>query len=506
MPVIDTCPIVKDPFPHQLERWRRYRDVPAWGHLWEQGTGKSAEIIMQAIWLFMHGEIDGILLLAPNGVHRNFVTDQMPEHWPKELGSPTVCWYRSKSAESKWHQSEIEACIQAKGFAVLAMSYDALCTDAGKAWAKKFLQGRKIMIVADESSRIKTPTAIRTRLAFKAAEFAKYRRILNGTPVPNGPFDIYAQIKFLDPQFWVRHGINSFTGFKAQFGEWGKGFCYGPNGTKREYPELLCYRNLDLLNKMLAEITDRVLKEDVLPDLPPKLYKTLRYDLTAAQRRVYDSLKDESLAFLDSGEVVTTPIVLTKLLRLQQVCCGYVAIDDPLGEPIVSIGADNPRLDILMEVCEDLGHKAIIWTRFRRDVDLILERMKKADLKAVRYDGAVDDDDRKVAVESFQRGDIQFFVSNPAAGGEGLTLLGDQREGMAEALACKTCIYYSNSFNLQHRLQSEDRAHRIGQRWPVQYIDIVASGTMDEQVSNNLRDKFDVAQQVTGDRLRAWLS
>lgn len=532
---IDACPVKKEPFEHQLERWRRTRDMEAWGTLWEQGTGKSCKTIMEAAWLYSRGKIDAMVVLAPNGVHRNWITDEIPTHWPDELGRPGICWMRSKSLETKWHQQELRACMEHQGFAVLAMSYDAIDTEdkpakpgvrkepvlGGKSWLKEFLTKRRVLLIADESSRIKSNSARRTILSCKASMLAPYRRICNGTPVPNGPFDIYAQVCFLFPKigprgglqstFWISKGIHSYEGFKAQFGVWGKGFCWRPDkktgqSRKVEYPELLGYKNLDILHAWLDEISDRITKEDANLNLPPKLYKTLRYDLSSAQRRVYDLLREESIAFLESGELVTTPLMLTKMLRLQQVCSGYVAVDDPEGEPIVDIGPDNPRLDLLMEVCEDIPHKAIIWTRFKRDVDLILGRLADMGRKAVRYDGAVGDQDRKENVLAFQKGDAQFFVSNPAAGGEGLTLLGDQSEGAAEALACKTVIYYSNGFNLQHRLQSEDRAHRIGQKWPVQYIDIVASDTLDDEIVANLKNKFDVAAQVTGDKLRQWLA
>lgn len=516
---IDACPVRNEPFGHQLEKWRLCRDKEAWGHLWEQGTGKSMEIIMQASWLYSRGEIDAVLVLAPNGVHRNWITDEMPKHWPSELGRPSMAYFRADKVDTKRHQEEILSVINSRYFAFLAMSYDSLLQEdrkakpgkpkvlGGRSLAKMFLTQRRVLIVGDESSRIKSPTAKRTKLALKAAPFAKFRRILNGTPVPNGPFDIYTQIKFLDPEFWMRHGISSFEGFKTQFGEWGTGHCWRPNPKTgqqelHEFPELITYKNLDILNRWLTEISDRVLKEDVL-DLPAKLYKRMEFDMVPAQRRVYDQLRDESMAFLSSGELVTTPIVLTRLLRLQQVTCGYVPVDDEIEDPIRDICDDNPRLDLLREIVQDLGHSAIIWVRFKRDADNIMRMLSDMKMPAVRYDGTVKDDDRREAVAAFQQGRAQFFVANPAAAGEGLTLLGDQSD---EALSCKTVIYYSNGNNLQQRLQSEDRAHRIGQRWPVQYIDLVASDSVDAKVVANLRDKFDVASQITGDRLREWLS
>lgn len=521
---IDACPIARPPLDHQLETWRRCRDKKAWGHLWEQGTGKSTEILMQCAWLFSRGEINGLIIWAPNGVELNWITDELPVNWPAELGEPNAVWFRSDKIETKWHQEELERCVTGPGFSVLAMSWDSLLqadrkpkpgtrpkpVTGGRSWAKRFLTEREVMAVGDESSRIKTPSAKRTMTALKAARHAKYVRILNGTPVPNGAFDIYSQIKFLDPAFWSMKGISTFQGFKTQFGEWGRGYCFRPDKRtgemkRQEFPELKRYKNLDMLNKWLSEISDRVTKDEVL-DLPPKVYRTLTFHLTPAQRKVYNQLREDCFALLESGDMVSTPLVLTKLLRLQQVTCGYVPVDaldeDGNPNPIVMIGDENPRLNLLMELVQDLSHSAIIWSRFRKDVDLIMESMQKHNLTAVRYDGAVDAEGRAEAKAAFTKGDAQFFVGNPAAGSTGLTLLGDQS---SENRACRSMFYYSNGLNLQDRLQSEDRAHRIGQEGSLLITDFAAADTVDQWIVQNLKDKLDVASQVTGDKFRDWI-
>ena len=196
------------------------------------------------------------------------------------------------------------------------------------------------------------------------------------------------------------------------------------------------------------------------------------------------------MAFLDSGDTITAPLALVQLLRLQQITCGFVPTDD--GD-LEEFGGNNPRLDLLEEICDGLGHKAIIWGRFRRDIDLIMKRLGK---KAVRYDGSTSDDDRAAAKIAFQdpESEIQFFVGNPAAAGTGLTLH-----------QARTVIYASNSFKLTDRLQSEDRAHRIGQEHPVAYIDLIAPDTVDEHIVRALRDKQDIAAILTGDGLKDWI-
>jgi SNF2 family DNA or RNA helicase len=185
---------------------------------------------------------------------------------------------------------------------------------------------------------------------------------------------------------------------------------------------------------------------------------------------------------------VTAPMAMVRLLRLQQITCGFVPTDD---DELEEFEGKNPRLDLLEEICDGLGHSAIIWARFRRDIDLIMQRLGD---RAVRYDGSTSDDDRAKAKERFQAGEVQFFVGNPAAAGTGLTLH-----------KAKTVIYASNSFKLTDRLQSEDRAHRIGQDNQVVYIDLIAPGTVDEHIVRALRDKRDIAGILTGDQLKEWM-
>jgi SNF2 family DNA or RNA helicase len=130
----------------------------------------------------------------------------------------------------------------------------------------------------------------------------------------------------------------------------------------------------------------------------------------------------------------------------------------------------------------------IIWARFRPELDAIAHRMKKEGLSFVEYRGGVSDVDRERAINDFQSGAARFFLGNAQAGSTGLTLT-----------RAETVVYYSNDFTLANRIQSEDRAHRIGQRQPVTYIDLVATGTLDEKIASALQRKADVAAEVLGD-------
>ena len=494
------------PFAHQLRLWREEREARGRCTFWEQGTGKTKFVIDQIMWLRMHGLLDGVIVVAPNGVHRNFIVEEWRKHWVPAAGRCDCLWFQATKAGSLRYQEEVDRLL-ASDFPVFAMSYDSLLQDdrkhssgrelpGGRTIAGTLLRSRRIMMVFDEAGRVKNPSAKRTRLALKAAQLAAYVRVLNGTPVSNSPFDVYTQVMLADPDFWKRRGINSHDGFCTQYGQWSTGYAPSPHGA-RKFPKLDSYRNLDDLQKALSEIGSRVLKEDVL-DLPPKLYTRRVFDLSPAQRRIYEQLRQDSIAWLDgtegSGSKVSATLAIVRMGRLQQITCGYVPVDGEEPSDPVDIDPENPRIALLLELAEDIPHKAIVWARYRADIDRIMAAFEKAGLSAVRYDGSCDDEQRGEAIERFQRGDARFFVANPAAAATGLTLH-----------AARTVIYYSNSFSLDQRLQSEDRAHRIGQEHPVNYIDIVAAETVDEHVQRVLRSKIDVAGVVTGDSLREWL-
>lgn len=494
------------------------------GHIFITGnTGKSKLTIDTLVHQYREGRVDAMLVVAPSGVELNWITDELPTHLPDSVLAETrMLAYRTRKAATKWHQAELSQLIHHKGLSILAITYDAFVTKGAKEFVFRLMKARRLFYVLDEAHNIKTPKAQRTKSILASAKYGVTRRILTGTPVAQGPFDIYSQMKFLDPQFWARHNLGNFTAFKQHFGVWEKGY----NGAQgREFDVLVRYKNIEELERILSGHSSRVLKEDVL-DLPPKLYSKRRFELSPEQERVYAQLKEEFLAeWTVGGESCTecggrgsfdgvlpdgreyeqtcescsgtgqrvvhsdASLAIVRLLRLQQVACGYLPTGDEM--EIRPLGERNPRLDSLVETAEALPHQAIIWARFQRDVDLIMDALGR---RAVRYDGVITDEEAARSKEVFKAGGAQFFVGNPAKGATGLTL--------TEA---KTMIYYSNSFKLIDRLQSEDRAHRIGQTESVNYIDMIADRTVDEDIVEALRAKLEIASLVTGDRLKEWL-
>lgn len=483
-----------EPFSHQRREFEEARELAYRALFWEQGTAKTKPMIDLATHLYLEGKINGVLIVAPNGVDENWVTDQIPEHMPVEIQPRSeVLLYRPEKRQTKWHMTEVRRAIHldADRLSWLCIPYDTYISKGGKKIVWEFLKRRRCLYVLDESSNIKSPSAKRTGSIIASGVYAPYRRVLEGTPISLAPFDVYAQVRFLDPEFWKRElEIGTAVEFRQYFGIFQKN--EKKDGTSFE--TCIGYKRLDQLKALIQKLGSRYLKADVL-DLPPKLYGKVYCELNKTQRDVYTQLRDELMAELPSGRFVTTPLPITKMLRLQQISCGYVPVDDPTGDdpqPTELLGPTNPRLDLAVSRAQAYTHQIIIWARFHRDLDLLRDALGKD--RSSRYDGTVDAAEKQRGKEAFLRGDVQFMLANPQAMGRGHTFTN-----------AKSTLYYNNSHRLIDRLQSEDRNHRAGTTTPVDYTDIVARGTVDAGILTNLRKKHEVAAVVMGDELKEWI-
>lgn len=467
------------PFAHQEHEFHNSKDRDTYALLWEQGTGKTKLDIDQTVYLYNENKIDGHLVVAPNGVHRNWAVDQYSVHCDPGLPFKCLVWDSGKAA-GKAFQKELADLIAYPGLAVLCINYDAIITKNGFSACERFLKERVAKMTCDESHRIKTPSARRTKAAIKLGRAAKVRRILTGTAVGNSPFDLFSQFWFLTPDIL---GHKSYYTFCNRYGVFEQCFA----GTHK-YRKLLQYRNLEELNSLIAPYSSRVTKDEVL-DLPDKLYVKRYYAMTPEQARMYQQLRDEYMVEL-KNTTITASLALVRLLRLQQIVCGYLPVD---GQNILINPKKNSRLDCLLDILEDYPGKAIIYARFTNDIEQIKAALPEGSY--VCYYGDVSPEDRDAARWSFQNCErAKYFIANPQAAGEGLTLT-----------AASVVIYYSNTFKLVERLQSEDRAHRIGQGSNVTYIDILCPGTVDERIVTALREKQNIATMINGDKLKEWI-
>ncbi len=460
------------PFRHQAEIIEATKDKPYFGLFMEQGTGKSHVTIATFTHLYRTGKIDGVLILAPNGVHDNWIRNEIPIHCavpPHEIS--LAVWHGS---DGKKKRAIWEWCCSCDSievpFVVLAANIEATRTSAFVDYIRTFMLRRRFLLVVDESTVVKNPKADQTRETIKIAKNASYTRILSGTPITQSPLDLWAQCRVLNE---LALPYPSYTAFKHTFA-----VEQVLNFGHRSFNKVVGYQNQDLLAKLISPFTVRVLKKDCL-DLPDKIYQTRYVELTPEQRRIYRDLTKQCLATLEPG-MVTVTTAITMMLRLHQVTLGYVQADDGVMRQI-----EHNRIKTLMDLLEENTSKAIIFCRFVEDVNQVAQAIGQAGKEFVVYYGGVGQQDRVCAVDEFQGNpEIRYFIATNAAA-KGLTLT-----------AAEQVIYYSQGFSLETRLQSEDRAHRIGQVKNVVYTDFISPGTVDEKVITALRQKKELADGV----------
>lgn len=463
---------------HQAREVEEALPLRARAEWWSPGTGKTLPVLAQAAELAGFAEIHRCLVLAPKGVHSNWILHEAAKHLhPHQL--PRRLAWSTERASTRDHRAAAAATLKGHG-ALVAMSYDSAMTDAGTEFCQRFLKEAPAMLVVDESHRVKTPGAARTKRVRAMAAHAARVRVLTGTPCDNSPFDAYSQVAILDPAAWAPLGISNAAAFRAYFGLWEKGY----NRTQgREYASLKGYRNMEQLQEVMLRYGRRVHLADVV-DLPPQTRSRVYFDMTGPQRKVYDQLREELRAILPDSSEASCLHKMVLLTRLRQVAAGYVPADDDRVLRELVPADRNPRLAALEEVLEDHPGQALVWCVRDADVDQVLTRLPSA----VRYDGRDDDTAREAALAAFRAGSVRTLVSKPSVGGVGLTL--------NEAV---TSVYYSSDFNLTDRRQSEARNYRRGQERPVHVVDVVAERSVDEYVLAKLGAKRQLSAELLGD-------
>ena len=472
------------PYAHQLEAFNRSCDQPAFAYFMEMGTGKSKVLIDNIAYLYYKSEINAAIIFAPKGAYRNWTNIELGKHMPDDITMTFAYWTPNPKKDEK---DALLSVLQqgSDTLKVLVMNTESLSTTKGTKFAQQFLMRHHTLMAIDESTGIKNYKAKRTKAALNIGRRAKYRRILTGEPVTKSPLDLYSQMAFLNPNII---GHTSFYSFRNRYAILKQRYT-----NARTFTEVTGYKNIEELQARIQIASYRVRKETCL-DLPPKIYTTREVELTAEQKKIYKDLVKRSRAELtEKGKfgVVSTPMVITKILRLHQVVCGTLKDDN--GE-LHSINSN--RVKSLMELLEEVDGNVIIWCNYIADIHNISNALSKeyGPESVVPYYGAVSSDDRVEAVDRFQSGEAQFFVGQSRTGGFGLTLT-----------KATTVIYFSNNYDLEVRLQSEDRAHRIGQDVSVTYVDMISPGTIDEKIIQALKAKRNLSTKVMGDDWRDWI-
>ena len=469
------------PYEHQLDALKASWDKENFAYFMEMGTGKSKVLLDNAAMLYDKGLINGLLLIAPKGVYKNWYDSEIPTHLVDHIEKKVVLW---KTSDKSSKQKKILNTLFETGtdFHILIMNVESFSSGNGTEFAYKFLSCHKSMIAIDESTTIKTPTSNRTKNIFSLREHAKYRRILTGSPVTKSPLDLFSQCAFLDP--WLLNHDSYWT-FKSRYAITKKIEVQG-----RRVEIVVGYRNLGELSDIIKPFSKRVLKEDCL-DLPDKTYVKHYVELTPEQKKVYQQMKQEAIAFLD-GKMQSSATVMTQLMRLHQITCGHFTADDGTIKDLPC-----SRLGELMNILENIEGKTIIWSHYTHDVRRIIAEIKKVygEESVVDYYGATNTDSRSENIKKFQNDDkCRFFVGTTHTGGYGITLT-----------AGSNMIYFSNGYDLEKRQQSEARIDRIGQTRKMTYIDIMAQDTIDERIVKALRTKVNIANAIMKEDYKEWI-
>jgi SNF2 family DNA or RNA helicase len=467
------------PRDHQRQAFLLSRDSEYFALLMEMGTGKTKVGLDTACYLHRNRKIDVLLIIAPPGVNRQWITEQIPDHYPEDVD--TLIW---RPTHPKYYQKQMDAILEPSSrLRVLSMNVEAIRTRKGYEFSDRFLRTNGVggMMILDESTIIKNDTAAQSIAARKLGLLCKYRRIMSGAPVTRGMEDMFGQLNFLSSSIL---GLRTMTAFKHTY-------CYLEPipGAPKYATKITGYRNIDEFQRKIAGYSFRVLKSDCT-DLPEKTYMRVEVPLDKAQLAAYDQMRDEMLAELEDGTRITASIKIANLIKLSQIACGIIRDEEGIPH-LISTTRHKRAIDLV----EQNSGQIVLWARFKPDFVALAAELTKRGITFVEYHGGVRSGDREVNKQAFLSGSHRVFLGQPQSGGRGLNLQ-----------CADTSIYFSNSYDADQRWQSEDRIHRDGQQSDkCLYLDIIAPGTVDSKILDSLAVKQDIADAVNGTGYREFL-
>jgi hypothetical protein len=482
-------------FNHQLREFEEYCDAPARALAWSMRTGKSKAVVDKSSHLYRRGKIDGVLIFAPNGVHSNWAEVEFPKHaWPGIRCSPLV-WRSADTSvkaakklriaerdewalkRAQWYSTLKKANTSSELFIMAVNSESMTRADVRKAVAY-FMKRRRVLCVWDESDDFGTPGAQRTKMARAVALRAPYRTILSGTIATSSPLILFSQFELLAKNAL---GFGTFQEFKDYFAEYETG--YGPGGSK--FPKLKGFRNLEELRERMAKFTSVVLREEC-DDMPELQFRERKIASTPQQLEAYRDLHESFL--LEIGdETVSVGEKASRLQKMQQIFSGFVFDEF---KTLHSIPGDNPRLDALAEEVYRAPGKVVIWCAFQPDMDAVRSRLELDGIECVEYHGRVPDKAKADALRTFrEKRAAKALIGHPKSGGRGL-----------DFSVASTILNYSHTFSARDRVQSLERATKVGGR-NIEVIDFVAPGP-DQYILKTTGKRIEIADALAGTGLR----
>ncbi len=497
-------------YPYKTEPLGKQRQViednwhrPAHALLCRPGTGKSKMCIDHAGHLFLADKIRAMIIIAPNNVHTQWVAEALPKHM-----SDGVAWsggaYHSRIGKTALNK--LRASLNVKDtLRVLAVSFEGLQTPTGKELVQGLLREHSgaTLVVVDESHRVSNTKAAGYKAVFKIVRQASFRRIATGTLLRQNPFSAYGQFELLGHNLL---GFGSLAAFKSMFAEMlpkehglvkriakdfkeKTGRTIHPQIQARDADDRPIYKNLGFLRQRLAEWSSFMTLQDVSGTEPIVMASTRFVRMTIEQRRLYDDLQQHGIADAPNGEL-TVDGTLALSLRLAQIVGGFMpSDDDPQAQPVQG---DNPKMDELRTILEELGdEKIIVWCKFKAEllaVAAALREQFEAPGVVAEYHGDVPQRQRDINKTRFAIDPTcRYFVAQPKAGGTGL-------DGLQ--LACRYMVFYSNDYSYTDREQAVSRLARTGGSHVVNTIDLMAEDSIDLDIVKCMQSAEDVHEKV----------
>lgn len=479
-------PFRMPPMAHQWREFIEHKDDDARALLWTMRTGKTKATLDLACYRWAKGDIQAVLVIAPNGVHCNWVRRQLPQHMWETVPYVAHAWQSSESHKPE-HAASLERVLSCRGeaLAVLAVNSESIIHDKPAKIIARFLRRHqgKCMLVVDESHDFRSPGSKRTKRARSLKRYCKVRRILTGTAVSNSPLAAYSQFELLDDHAL---GFENFADFEGHFAYYVQERTRGG----RPYERLDHYRNLDDLQGRMARWASVVLREDV-DDMPDLVMDERTVVLPEAQMKAYRTLLKKMILELEDGGEVEAIDGGARLVKLQQMLGGFVVDVDGQVRELVS-DDENTRLQAMLDEVRSSDGKAIVWCKYREDIRRVVRALAVEGINCVEYHGAVHSQaKRQQAIDDFNNDpSVRVFVGQPEAGGQGLDLS-----------AAGLILWYSHTFDLIERDQANERATQIGGK-TVTIKDFVTPGTVDEYILANLVEKRSVSESLAGRGLR----
>ena len=441
------------PFKHQQECFDLIKGREYYGLFAEPGLGKTKIALDIISYHAQAGARYRALVVCPNTLVENWA-DEIIKH--SDLSYILLTGSRGKRLTRLTH----EATVYVINYESTRILYKEL-RDKGFDY-----------LVLDESTAVKNHKSLQSRACYDISTSVTRRLLMSGTPIMNSPLDIFAQYKVLDPLIF---GI-SYYRFRNRYDVMG-GFMN---------KQAIQWKNMDSFKRKVWACAVRKTKDECL-DLPDKLYQVVHIDLTEEQKTVYKKLKEDFI-YEFKDVTVTAPIMLTRLMRFSQITAGFTKDVEGIEHEF----KDNPKVSWLVDFINnlDVASKVVVFCRFRREIQMVEDALRKNNVPSVSVHGGVKD--RIERVKQFNTSkDIKVFIGQIQTAGVGINLT-----------SASYCVFMSNSYSYGERIQAEDRTHRIGQTKNVTYIDLLARGTIDLGIHRALRRKESLAAMVTGDLIK----